>query len=181
MISEHDIEEWREIPNFEDYDVSNFGRVRLTRISPLRPRMQKAGYLLRQKIDKDGYPCVGLIWDKKINHFRVHRLVLTVFVGPCPDGMMGCHNDGQVSNNRLTNLRWDTAQNNKLDSVKHGTYTHGTNNYLSKLTDQSIAEIYRLRGLGMTQVKIAKAVGSSQTNVSWILSGKGWPHVTRHD
>lgn len=179
MISEHDIEEWREVPNFEDYDVSSFGRVRLTRVSPLRPRMQAAGYILKQKIDRDGYASVSLIWNRKINFFRVHCLMLSVFVGPRPDGMLGCHNDGNPSHNYLNNLRWDTSRNNKLDSIDQGTYTHGAKHYLAKISDENVIEICRLRNSGMTQQAIANIFGLSQPNVSWILRGKGWPHVPR--
>lgn len=52
----------------------------------------------------------------------VHRLVLEAFVGPCPEGQEGCHNNGDVLNCRLTNLRWDTKSSNNLDRVKHGTH-----------------------------------------------------------
>lgn len=52
----------------------------------------------------------------------VHRLVLEAFVGPCPEGMEGCHGDGDPTNNSLGNLRWDTATSNQLDKVRHGTH-----------------------------------------------------------
>lgn len=55
-------------------------------------------------------------WTKR----RVHLLVLETFVGPRPHGMFGCHNDGDKDNNRLENLRWDTASNNSYDTVRHG-------------------------------------------------------------
>lgn len=48
--------------------------------------------------------------------------MLTAFVGPCPDGMEGCHNDGDPHNNRLDNLRWDTRANNARDAIRHGTH-----------------------------------------------------------
>lgn len=48
--------------------------------------------------------------------------MLTAFVGPRPDGMVTCHNDGNPANNNLSNLRWDTQSNNQLDAVKHGTH-----------------------------------------------------------
>src|SRR4051794_31712386 len=45
----------------------------------------------------------------------VHRLVLEVFVGPCPAGMECCHADGNSLNNALDNLRWDTPEANEAD------------------------------------------------------------------
>ena len=50
--------------------------------------------------------------------FLVHRLVLLAFVGPCPVGMEGCHFDNDATNNRLSNLRWDTLSNNQKDRVR---------------------------------------------------------------
>lgn len=50
----------------------------------------------------------------------IHRLILETFVGPCPGGMECCHNDGDPTNNALSNLRWDTSKANKADMAKHG-------------------------------------------------------------
>lgn len=54
----------------------------------------------------------------------VHHLVLEAFVGPKPDGTEACHGDGDASNNRLTNLRWDTHVSNEADKRSHGTHTN---------------------------------------------------------
>lgn len=51
----------------------------------------------------------------------IHRLVLAAFVGAPPEGLIGCHNDGNKLNNHVSNLRWDTYSSNMLDAVKHGT------------------------------------------------------------
>ncbi len=51
-----------------------------------------------------------------------HRAVLLAFVGPCPEGMEACHNNGDPLDNRVENLRWDTRSNNTLDKVAHGTH-----------------------------------------------------------
>ena len=46
-----------------------------------------------------------------------------------------------------------------------------------KLTEESVKKVFRLRAEGKLQREIAKEVGSSQSNVSSILSGEIWPHV----
>ncbi|HXS32025.1 MAG TPA: HNH endonuclease, partial [Steroidobacteraceae bacterium] len=51
----------------------------------------------------------------------VHCLVLEAFVGPRPQGLVGCHYDGDVWNNHLSNLRWDTQAANIQDAIRHGT------------------------------------------------------------
>lgn len=52
---------------------------------------------------------------------KVHRLVLEAFVGPCPGGCVGCHGNGDTTDNRLVNLRWDTPGANNRDKREHGT------------------------------------------------------------
>lgn len=58
----------------------------------------------------------------KFTTFRVHRLILEAFVGPCPDGMEARHKDGNPGNNRLDNLAWGTKEENTEDNRKSGAY-----------------------------------------------------------
>lgn len=58
--------------------------------------------------------------DLPIGRRYVHRLVLETFVGPRPEGMEACHNNGDPTDNRLGNLRWDTRSENVKDAVRHG-------------------------------------------------------------
>ncbi len=60
--------------------------------------------------------------------FRVHRLVLAAFVGPCPEGMEARHMDGYPSNNALANLVWGTPADNRADNRKHGRYSETPRN-----------------------------------------------------
>lgn len=123
------IEEWRDIPGYEGlYQVSDHGRVRsLDRIVPHKNHgeMKVKGRVLAQPHDEEGRRQVVLSKENGQTIRRVHQLVLEVFVGPRPDGYHGCHNDGDNANNRLTNLRWDTASENNFDLVRHGTHWNG--------------------------------------------------------
>jgi len=85
-------------------------------------RFMRRGHLKRLS-NRYGYQHVHLTKDGKKKNPGVHVLVLEAFVGPRPDEhFVGCHNDGDPSNNRLENLRWDSRANNGLDTVKHGTH-----------------------------------------------------------
>ena len=54
---------------------------------------------------------VALSRDNKGRLVLVHRLVLEAFVGcPCPPHQESCHWDDIGTNNMLSNLRWDTAE-----------------------------------------------------------------------
>jgi hypothetical protein len=46
---------------------------------------------------------------------------MAAHVGPRPDGMQVCHNNGLRTDNRLSNLRYDTASGNMRDRILHGT------------------------------------------------------------
>ena len=54
-------------------------------------------------------PCRGYLTVNPSDGFKkrrryVHRLVLEAFVGPCPEGMVCRHLDGDRTNNRVENL-----------------------------------------------------------------------------
>lgn len=70
--------------------------------------------------NEDGYLRAKLTRDAKSKLIMVHRLVLEAFVGPCPDGLEGCHGNGIPDDNRLDNLRWDTHESNMADRDQTG-------------------------------------------------------------
>jgi hypothetical protein len=123
------VENWRAVVGFEGlYEVSDLGHVRsLNRIVNSFPGLTRVaqGRLMRLQPRRSGHLCVGLCRDGRRRLVNVHRLVLEAFVGPCPDGMECCHNDGDATNNRVENLRWDTRSENFLDRGRHGTH-HNT-------------------------------------------------------
>lgn len=75
--------------------------------------------------NKFGYLTVILRWAGSRRQMAVHRLVLEVFVGPCPPGMVCRHvPDFEPSNNRLSNLKWGTEKENAADVKVHGCRHH---------------------------------------------------------
>lgn len=47
---------------------------------------------------------------------------MLAFIGPPPEGMEVCHNNGNPRDNRVVNLRYDSTRQNILDQVRHGTH-----------------------------------------------------------
>ena len=121
-------EVWKPIPGFDGaYEVSDWGRVRsIDRIITTKAgtKQRRQGRVLTPTANTGGYLKVGLGRLGRAKTLQVHRLVLEAFVGPCPEGHECCHNDGDPTNNNLSNLRWDTPSGNALDSVLHGTHPH---------------------------------------------------------
>ena len=118
-------ERWKPVKGYEGiYEVSNHGRVRsLDRVvtySDGRVRRHK-GKILSAPLSRDGYPAVNLHTQGRLKKRTVHSLVAEAFVGPRPEGMEVCHNDGSKTNNHVDNLRYGTRSENMLDRVRHGT------------------------------------------------------------
>lgn len=140
------------------YEVSDDGHVRsLPRMVP-GPKpggmWPVRGRVLGEQSSKGGHLRV---WIRN-RPFLVHRLVLEAFIGPAPEGAEGCHNDGDPSNNRVENLRWDTRSHNAQDSVRHGTHrnarkTHclrghelsGDNIFISKKGSRECRACHKIR------------------------------------
>ena len=95
-------EEFRDIPNFEGYQVSNFGTV-------ISFKQSKKGRLLKQQKDRYGY--IYYCFGKK--KMKAHRLVMMAFC-PCEnmDNLQVSHLDDNKENNCLSNLCWATAKEN---------------------------------------------------------------------
>lgn len=125
--------QWRAIPGFDDYQVSENGQVR--RSTP--GKSTRVGRLLRQQVTADGYPYL-MIRRRKL---RVHTAVLAAFVGPCPTGMECRHLDGDHSNNKFGNLVWGTRQQNVDDKIRHGRQPRGELSGTAKLTESDVLEI----------------------------------------
>ncbi len=104
----------------------------------------------------------------------MHTLVLLAFVGPRPDDMQACHNDGDKNNNRLSNLRWDFPARNHADKKRHGTQTSGEDHPPAKLTWDEVRIIRRLLDQRVSEGKIARAFGVTQVAISHIAIGKTW-------
>jgi hypothetical protein len=99
------------------------------------------------------------------------HLVLTAFVGPKPAGMHACHfPDRDPWNCSLTNLRWDTPKEKAQDQIRHGTKAGGEHNGNAKLSNDQVAELFRLRGT-KTQRQLAVEFGISETHLSRIYHG----------
>lgn len=109
----------------------------------------------------------------------VHRLVLEAFVGPCPDGMEGCHfPDRNPANNRLENLRWDTPKSNAADKVIHGTDNTGERHGLAKLTDEIVLAIRADHATGnFTYPQLGRKYNVDATTIYKIVKRKRWAHI----
>jgi hypothetical protein len=168
--------ERRPIADFDGYYVDTEGGVWGNRPHPTNPDGEMR--LIKPCAGEFGHLFVGLCHERHGRKTRfVHRLVLEAFVGPCPDGMEGCHNDGNPANNRLDNLRWDTPSANYADRYKHGTHLLGTRNGNAKLSEEDVRTMFDLRRRGWEVREIGKRFGITKGYASKILCGRSWKHL----
>ncbi|WP_079582798.1 NUMOD4 motif-containing HNH endonuclease [Mycobacteroides abscessus] len=122
------LENWLPVMGYPGYEVSDQGRVRsLDRQVRSRwgtPKTLRGKFLSQTLIGGSGesgrYPGCVLYRDGKRRQVAVHVLVLETFVGPRPDGMVGCHRDDIPTNNHLSNLYWGTQAQNVSDAIRSG-------------------------------------------------------------
>lgn len=146
-IEEIILEEWRDIKDYEGiYQVSNLGRVR----SIDRYLLQSNGAIRHYegRVLKGGHDATGrkqysLYVNQKYVNKRPWILVAEAFIGERPEGYHVCHIDGDHTNNKLTNLRYDTARENAIDF-----YRYGSKNPNGKLTIEQVLEIRKLYDTG---------------------------------
>ena len=162
---------WRTVVDYEKlYEVSNLGNFR--RISSGRPIAVTVS-------PKNGYGYVHLSQKGVATNHRANRLVLLAHKGPPSNPKDEArHLNGVRNDNRLSNLAWGSAKQNKADQIEHGrAYSHfaanpGEKHPNAKLRDADIVYIRNLFARGWTQKGLAAIFGTTQSNISRIVSGK---------
>lgn len=119
-----DAEVWRPVVGYEGwYEVSDLGRVRRVRYIDANPtRRRKDPRVLKLHFSKrHGYAQLCLSKDGLVAMKKPHKLVAEAFHGPCPQGLVTAHLDGDRRNNTPDNLAYVTQQENYWQSEAHGT------------------------------------------------------------
>lgn len=166
----------KRIADFAGYFVDDMGNVYSRRprngLGSLKPDLRR----LKATENADGYFVVSLYRENRRYVCKVHRLVLTAFVGECPAQRQGCHNNGNKADNRLANLRWDTAAGNCRDRVLHGRQStlSGERSPSAKLTESDVRAI---RQSSATQDSLAATYRVAQSTISKIKRRLRWRHV----
>ena len=97
------MENFKAIPEYENYEVSDLGNVRNVKTGQiLKPQQVPKGYLQVYLNNK----------DKKRKPFRIHKLVAMAFLGHIPCGMQitvdhvnGCRTDNRLENLEIVSMR----------------------------------------------------------------------------
>lgn len=150
-----DNEVWKEILGYEKYQVSNYGRIKTTYLNE--------EILLRYCINpKNCRVQVVLYNNKESKIYQVARLVGFAFCkGHDKEHNTINHKDGDITNNKATNLEWTSQSENNLHSYRTLNRNPVTKKrfifdkilYKNKYEFKSIAALSRFMGKSEIQVR----------------------------
>ena len=112
----NNIEHWLNISGYDNYQVSNFGRV----------RNSTTGKILKPSDGGRGYFTICLYKDKKKKTHKVHIIVANEFIDKIDGKNYVDHVDKNKLNNIVENLRWVSSSEN---SRNRSMMTNNTSNF----------------------------------------------------
>ncbi len=136
------IEQWKLVNGYHNYEVSSFGRV----------RNNVTAKILKQSSNSCGYYQVGLCKDGKEKKHKIHRLVAFAFCDNINNYDIVDHIDKNRLNNIFNNLRWVTVSENQRNRTigKNNTsghqgvsYKESSNSWIAHWRDNNFKQKFR--------------------------------------
>ncbi len=145
------------IEGFDNYEVSNLGKVRNI----------KSGRILKPYLNPSGYLRHCLCENNKSKYLFLHKIIAIAFIDNPEEKPCVNHIDENKLNNDLSNLEWCTIREN----IIHGTRTKRAAEKCSKKVIQldlndNVLNIFE----SMTQAE--QETGTSAGNISRCCNGK---------
>ena len=152
-----EVETFVEIEGFENYEVSNLGKVRNI----------KSGRMLKPHLNHNGYLKHHLYRHDKQKELFLHRIIAIAFIDNPGKKPQVNHIDENKLNNDLSNLEWCTERENAI----HGTRTKRVAEKLSQKVIQldlndNILNVFK----SMRQAE--RETGIDATSISACCNGK---------
>jgi hypothetical protein len=166
-------EAFRDVPGFPGYRVSSLGRIQ-SRHAPGRGALRDEWTDLSQRSHVGGRRTVQLRSRGRSRVCLVADLVLEAFVGRRPEGQEVRFIDGDPSNVRLKNVRWDAPA---APAPPTPARNAGSAHPRARLNEATVVEMRRLRAGGMALKDLAARFRVTIPHASHITTGRIWKHV----
>lgn len=169
-----EVEVWKPVSIFNKrrkdgsykYEVSNLGRVRITKYADSQSKVHKER-LVAPNISKTGFYNIRLYDDSVFKSVGLSKLLAMEFVPGYEDGLVPCHLDGNRTNNSAYNLEWrpfsDTVVAGMANGKRSRKYAKPVRQYT--LLGQFVAE-YK------TATEAARRYGGDAANISACCLGQ---------
>lgn len=174
---------WKDIKGYEgSYRVGSTGLIYSKTRWSLRegkPYQKLTGKYIKPWRDTRGYVQVYLCKNGKTKPVGVHRLVAQAFI-PNPENKKTVnHLNGDLKDNRVSNLEWATQKENNQHAYKTGLMnpSKGETHYKAKLTRSKALEIRRRFNLNKKEdsaIKLATEYGVSEATIRQVLKNITW-------
>lgn len=153
------IEQFINVKGFENYEVSNLGRVRNKKTKRFLKAMSGTGDYLFVQLRKDG----------GFKNYRIHRLVGELFIKRPFDRRKNVvdHKDGNRQNNVESNLEWITQKENVKRAIERGTF--------GKLNREKVKMIrHLLKTDSRTVGELAEIFNVTTRTIYHVKNGETW-------
>lgn len=159
------MEEWRTVPGYPNYQVSNLGNVR----GPKGPKKRVVG--------NANHVQMTLWHNNKAKTMSVNRIVCLAFHADTYfEGAHALHKNHIPDDCRAENLYWGTHKKNMQDMVEADRTgrSKGEKHGMAKLDWAKVKDIRARYAAGETQIALAKVFGVHNTQISNIVRNKSW-------
>lgn len=154
---------WKDIKGFENYQISNFGRIKSKErmVSNSCRTYFKKEEILKTHVMKSGYLAIVLRdKEQKKRLLKIHRLIAENFISTPNRYTQVNHIDGDKTNCAIENLEWRTPQQNTRHAMKNGLRRRYTGRNVQKIY-QINSETKEIEKVHETFADAARSIGNN--------------------